>query len=151
MDAARIVAHARRMPAPILAPLLALAFWTHLMWAFMYATRLPAMRVAKMTPDSNAPRGEQMAQLPARVRWKADNYNHLMEQPTVFYAVALASALIAPADDLAVTLAWAYVGLRVAHSLVQTLVNHIPARFVLFALSSLVLIALTIRAAAGLV
>ena len=71
--------------------------------------------------------------------------------PKRLLGLVLASALIAPADDLAVTLAWAYVGLRVAHSLVQTLVNHIPARFVLFALSSLVLIALTMRAAAGLV
>src|SRR3546814_10551434 len=31
--------------------------------------------------------------LPAEVQWKAHNYNHLMEQPTVFYAVAIALAV----------------------------------------------------------
>lgn len=117
------------------------------MWAWMYATRLPAIGASKMKLDPNAPRGEQMATLPSRVRWKADNYNHLMEQPTVFYAVALATALIAPADHVAVILAWIYVGLRVAHSLLQSLVNVIPLRFALFALSSIALIVLTVRTA----
>lgn len=135
------------MPAPILASVLALALWTHVVWAWMYATRLPAVAASKMKLDPNAPRGEQMATLPARVRWKADNYNHLMEQPTVFYAVALATALAAPTDGVAVILAWVYVALRVVHSLLQALVNIIPLRFALFALSSLVLIALTVRSA----
>ncbi len=135
------------MPAPILASVLALALWTHVVWAWMYATRLPAVAASKMKLDPNAPRGEQMATLPARVRWKADNYNHLMEQPTVFYAVALSTALAAPTDGVAVILAWVYVALRVVHSLLQALVNTIPLRFALFALSSLVLIALTVRSA----
>jgi len=135
------------MPAPILASVLALALWTHVVWAWMYATRLPAVAASKMKLDPNAPRGEQMATLPARVRWKADNYNHLMEQPTVFYAVALSTALAAPTDGVAVILAWVYVALRVVHSLLQALVNIIPLRFALFALSSLVLIALTVRSA----
>ena len=117
------------------------------MWSWMYVTRIPAIGASKMKLDPNAPRGEQMATLPPRVRWKADNYNHLMEQPTVFYAVALATALIAPADQVAVTIAWVYVGLRVVHSLLQSLVNVIPLRFVLFALSSIALIVLTVRAA----
>ena len=117
------------------------------MWAWLYVTRLPAIRGSKMKLDPNAPRGEQMATLPPRVRWKADNYNHLMEQPTVFYAVALSTALAAPTDGVAVILAWVYVALRVVHSLLQALVNIIPLRFALFALSSLVLIALTVRSA----
>ena len=131
----------------MLAPVLALALWTHLIWAWMYATRLPAMRKAKMRPDSLAPRGEQMSQLPPEVRWKADNYNHLMEQPTVFYAVAISLAVLGDASSITLSLGWAYVALRVLHSLVQTLVNKIELRFALFALSSLVLIAMTVRAA----
>ena len=131
----------------MLAPVLALALWTHLIWAWMYATRLPAMRKAKMRPDSLAPRGEQMSQLPPEVRWKADNYNHLMEQPTVFYAVAISLAVLGDASWITLSLGWAYVALRVLHSLVQTLVNKIELRFALFALSSLVLIAMTVRAA----
>jgi len=130
----------------LLVPVVALAAWTFVMWFWMYATRLPAIRAARMALDSNAPRGEQMATLPPRVRWKADNYNHLFEQPTLFYAVGVVVALV---DDAArgpsLYLAWGYVLLRVAHSLLQSLVNKIELRFVLFALSSLVLLALTVR------
>lgn len=130
----------------LLLPALALIAWTFVMWLWMYATRLPAMRRARMRPDRVAPRGEQMAQLPAEVRWKADNYNHLFEMPTVFYPTVLTLALLGPAQTTDLVLAWAYVGLRVAHSLVQALVNIIELRFVLFVLSSLVLLALVVRA-----
>lgn len=120
------------------------------MWAWMYATRLPAMRAARMKPDPTMPRGEQMALLPARVRWKADNYNHLMEQPTVFYPVALVLVLVSIDPTIDAALAWTYVALRVVHSLVQALVNKIEVRFVLFVLSSLVLIAMISRAGLAL-
>ena len=133
----------------LLAPIVALVAWTHVMWAWMYATRIPAMRRARMRLDPEAPRGAQMASLPAKVRWKADNYNHLMEQPTLFYAIALVLALVEP-DATNRWMAWTYVGLRVLHSLVQALINKIEVRFALFALSSLVLIALTVRAALAL-
>ena len=104
-----------------------------------------------MRLDPLAPRGEQMATLPARVRWKADNYNHLMEQPTQFYAVALALAVLGDASAWSLGLAWAYVLLRVVHSLWQVLVNVIEVRFALFSLSSLVLFALVVRAGLQLV
>jgi hypothetical protein len=100
----------------------------------------------RMRLDPLAPRGEQMATLPARVRWKADNYNHLMEQPTQFYAVALALAVLGDASPWSVGLAWTYVLLRVVHSLWQVLVNTIQVRFALFSVSSLVLFALIFRA-----
>ena len=134
-------------PNPMIAPVVALAVWTTVIWFWMYATRIPAIVGARMRLDPQAPRGEQMATLPARVRWKADNYNHLMEQPTQFYAVALALALLGDASAWSVGLAWAYVGLRVAHSLWQVLVNNIQVRFALFSISSLVLFALVFRAA----
>jgi len=128
---------------PMLGPVVALAAWTAVIWAWMYATRIPAIVGARMRLDPQAPRGEQMATLPARVRWKADNYNHLMEQPTHFYAVALALAMLGDASAWSVGLAWTYVALRVVHSLWQVLVNNIQVRFALFATSSLVLFALT--------
>ncbi|MFI5306107.1 MAG: MAPEG family protein [Polyangiales bacterium] len=131
---------------PIIAPVVALAVWTHVMWAWMYVTRVPAIRSSKMVLDPTAPRGEQMASLPAKVRWKADNYNHLMEQPTVFYAVALALAVLGQGAGTNATLAWVYVALRVVHSVLQATVNKIEIRFALFAVSSLVLIALTLNA-----
>jgi hypothetical protein len=135
------------LPSPIIAPIIALAVWTHVMWAWMYVTRIPAIRATRMVLDPNAPRGEQMATLPAHVRWKADNYNHLMEQPTVFYAVALSLAVLGEGSGTNATLAWVYFGTRVVHSLVQATWNKIEVRFALFFLSSLVLIALTVNAA----
>lgn len=117
------------------------------MWVWMYATRIPAIFAAKLKLDPNVPKGELMATLPPRVRWKADNYNHLFEQPTVFYAVALALAVIGSGDGANAVLAWVYVGLRVAHSLLQALWNNINARFALFTLSALTLMALTFNAA----
>ena len=132
---------------PMLGPVIALVLWSFFIWAWMYATRIPAIVKSKMRLDPQAPRGEQMNQLPANVRWKADNYNHLMEQPTLFYAVALALAVLGDTSSLSLNLAWAYVGLRVVHSLIQALINIIQLRFALFFISSLVLLALSIRAA----
>jgi len=88
-----------------------------------------------------------MNELSPRVRWKADNYNHLFEMPTLFYAVTLSLALLGDFSQLSLALAWAYVGLRVVHSVWQATINIIVPRFALFALSSLVLLALSIRAA----
>jgi hypothetical protein len=135
------------MNTPILTPVVMLAAWSMVMWAWMYVTRLPAIRRAKMRLDPNAPRGEQMATLPPRVRWKADNYNHLMEQPTVFYAVGITLALLGHGDGWAMRLAWTYFALRVVHSLVQALWNRIEVRFSLFVFSSLVLIGMVAIAA----
>ena len=131
----------------ILAPVTALLILSCIMWAWMYITRIPAVSKAGMTLDPNLPKGVQMAELPARVRGKADNYKHLLEQPTLFYAVAFTLALLGAGDGLNLSLAWAYVALRVVHSLHQALWNKIEIRFVLFLLSSLVLVALVIRAA----
>lgn len=133
--------------SPMLAPVIALVIWSGIIWAWMYATRIPAILGARMVLDSMMPRGEQMAQLPASVRWKADNYNHLMEIPTLFYAVAISLAVLGDNSSTSLMLAWGFVILRIVHSLIQTLWNHIPTRFALFFISSLVLFALTYKAA----
>jgi hypothetical protein len=120
------------------------------MWFWMYATRIPAIFAAKIRLDARIPKGEMLAALPPRVRWKADNYNHLFEQPTVFYAVTLSLALMGAGGGANATLAWIYFGLRVAHSLLQALWNNINARFTVFALSNFALLALTFNAACAL-
>ena len=134
------------MPAStdILAPVTALLLLTAVVWAWMYATRIPAIAKMGIKLDPALPKGQQMSELPPSVRWKADNYNHLLEQPTMFYAVALTLALLGAGVGLNVTLAWTYVGLRVVHSLVQNTINRVMVRFSIFALSSLVLVALTV-------
>ena len=134
----------------IIQPVVALVTWSMVMWVWMYITRIPAIQASKMRLDPNAPHGEQMATLPAKVRWKADNYNHLMEQPTVFYAVAISLALLGEGNGANVTFAWAYVVLRVLHSLLQALINKIEIRFVLFFLSNIPLFALTYNAITAL-
>lgn len=135
------------MSTALLAPVIALVLWTHVMWLWMYATRLPAIQKQQLTLDPGVPPKELMNRLPAEVRWKADNYNHLFEAPTLFYAVALALAILGDTSGPSLALAWGYVGLRVVHSVWQSLFNVIEVRFGLFLLSSLVLIALTVRAA----
>jgi hypothetical protein len=110
---------------PLLLPAIALAAWTFVMWAWMYVTRIPAIRRAGMKLDPTVPRGEQMATLPAEVRWKADNYNHLFEQPTIFYPVGIIAALLPGSGSTDLALAWTYVALRVVHSVFQATINWI--------------------------
>ncbi|WP_430461463.1 MAPEG family protein [Thalassolituus sp. LLYu03] len=133
----------------LLGPVLALILWTMVMWLWMYATRLPAIRAAGIKPDPNAPSGQQMSALPARVRWKADNYNHLLEQPTLFYALVVALVLLNVNSQAALFLAWGYVFLRVIHSLIQALINKIEFRFLVFVLSNIPLLGLIYIAVAA--
>ena len=137
------------MGHPLLQPVVALLAWSAIMFLWMYATRIPAMNAAKVDPDRivRDPDAKLDRLLPPEVQWKAHNYNHLHEAPTVFYAIAIVLAIVGPGDGLNAWLGWAYVALRVVHSLVQATVNKVIARFALFALSSLVLLALIVHAA----
>lgn len=133
----------------ILQPVVALLAWTMVMWVWMYATRIPAMLKAGIDAKGmvGSTGASLRAQLPENVSWKADNYNHLHEAPTLFYAVAIVLAIIGQGDGFNTVLAWAYVILRVLHSIVQATVNRVALRFALFALSSLALMALILHAA----
>lgn len=129
----------------LLAPVLALVLWTLVIWIWMYATRIPAMQKAGIDPQSAA--RARSLDLPPQVMQIADNYNHLLEQPTIFYATAIAAQIAGQADLANMVLAWTYVGTRVVHSLVQCTVNIVVWRFAIFTLSTLVLAALAIRTA----
>lgn len=131
----------------ILQPVVALLAWTMVMWVWMYATRIPAMNKAGIKPDDARNTGALASLLPEQVQWKANNYNHLHEAPTLFYAVAIVLAIIGQGDGLNTIIAWAYVGLRVAHSIVQATINRVAIRFGIYALSSLALMALILHAA----
>lgn len=137
------------MHSEILRPVVALVAWSLVMLTWALATRFPAMRRAGIdirtltgTVGADANRA-----LPAKAQWKAHNYNHLMEQPTLFYAIAIVLALSGAGDGLNAWIAWAYVVLRIAHSLVQATVNRVSTRFALFAASTLMLVPLTLHAA----
>jgi hypothetical protein len=131
----------------LFAPVVALVLWSLVMCTWLYATRIPAITGRKIVYDPHRPAEEFHAQLPAEVRWKADNYNNLMEQPTLFYAVTITLALLGADNGLNTGLAWLYVAMRVAHSLVQATINVVMLRFTVFMAATLVLLAMAIRAA----
>ena len=135
--------------ADILKPLAVLAMWTMVMWVWMYATRIPAINKLPKPTEPGADQGWTGAMLegliPREIQWKAHNYNHLHEAPTVFYAVALALAMIGAGEGMNATIAWAYVAIRIVHSIYQATINKVMPRFVLFSLSSLCLIALCLH------
>jgi len=132
------------MNSSMIAPVMALVGWSLVMWVWMYVRRIPAMQKAGVKPqDARFPGSLDI--LPDGARAAADNYNHLMEQPTIFYAAALAIQVAGHADGMAVHFAWVYVGLRVLHSLLQVSLNLVPVRFLLFVASTGVLAAMVVR------
>jgi hypothetical protein len=135
--------------SPIFAPIVALVAWTLLIMFWMVVTRLAAMRRKGISLKGRVGgRGGVALEgvVEDEVMWKAHNYMHLVEQPTLFYAIALVLAVGHAGGGYSAILAWAYVGLRIAHSLVQTTVNIVVYRFLLWMLASLALIGLVIQA-----
>ncbi|HEX8226058.1 MAG TPA: MAPEG family protein [Allosphingosinicella sp.] len=135
--------------SPILAPVVALVAWTLLIMFWMVVSRFAAMKRKGISLKGRVG-GRGGAQLEGvvedEVMWKAHNYMHLVEQPTLFYAIAMVLAVGHAGGGYSEILAWAYVALRVVHSLVQTTVNVVAYRFVLWMLASLALVGLVIQA-----
>jgi len=140
--------------SPLLGPIVALVAWTLIVMVWMMAARGGQFRKLGITLD-NIPDGARGTDFEGRgdpkAQWKSHNYNHLMEQPTIFYAIVFALILMGFDHRINVWLAWGYVGLRIAHSLVQATVNKVSVRFTLWLLSSFCLIGLTVHAAARLI
>jgi hypothetical protein len=128
----------------LLTPVLALIAWTLIVWLWMLGTRIPAMQAARIRPQ-DAQFTSALSVLPPRARGVADNYNHLMEQPTIFYAMVFYIVLAGHTDQIHIWLAWIYVALRIVHSLIQNTVNIVTFRFAVFALSTLALAAMAVR------
>ncbi len=137
------------MHSQILGPVVALVAWSLIILLWVVVTRLPALKQVGI--DIGTVRGGKPGGLdgvlPESTQWKAHNYIHLMEQPTLFYAICLSLAVLGAGDGLNAQLAWAYTGLRIVHSLIQTTSNVVKYRFAVFFLSTLALMALTLHAA----
>lgn len=128
-----------------LTPVLALIIWTLLIWILMYARRLPAMQAAKIHPETaKSPDGKWKEELPLSVQASAHNYNHLLEQPTIFYALMFYVTLTAQMSTPIYYAAWGYVILRVLHSFIQVSCGKVILRFGVFSLSTLVLIGMVV-------
>ena len=117
-----------------------------LVWAVI--ARMPALKKAGI--DLGAARGGRPGGLDGVVdenaQWKMHNYIHLVEQPVLFYAICGVLALAEAGGGFNAQLAWAYVALRMLHSLIQALVNVILLRFAVFMVASGVLVVLAVRA-----
>ena len=137
--------------SPLLGPVVALVAWSLVMYVWLYVARIGAMRRAGLSAKGMRGTRGLDGIIPDKANWPAHNYSHLMEQPTIFYAIVLALVLMGFDHPINVYLAWAYVGLRIVHSLIQATVNIVIIRFAVFTLSSLCLIALTIHAAIYLI
>jgi len=138
--------------SPIFAPAIVLVLWSLVMLGWLAITRLPAM--AKAGVDLTNVVGARGANLegvvPDKVNWKSHNYTHLMEQPTLFYVTVVILGVIGQGDGLNLSLAWAYVILRILHSIVQATWNRVAVRFTLFCLATAALLMLAVHAAIAL-
>ena len=136
--------------SPLLAPIVALVAWTLVVMVWMAFTRLPAMKKAGIDVTKLVGgRGQNLeGVIPDRVQWKSHNYTHLLEQPTIFYAIVLTLAMMGMNQPINVYLAWGYVVLRILHSMIQCTSNIVRFRFPLFGLASLCLLGLTVHAGA---
>jgi hypothetical protein len=138
--------------SPIFAPAIVLVLWSLVMLGWLAITRLPAMAKAgiQLTTVVGSRGVNLEGVLPDRINWKAHNYAHLMEQPTLFYATVIILGVTGQGDGLNLQLAWAYVVLRIVHSIVQATWNRVAVRFTLFSLATVALLALALRAAMSL-
>jgi hypothetical protein len=137
--------------SPLLGPIVALVAWSLVMYVWLYIARIGAMRRGGISAKGMRGTRGLDGIIPDKANWPAHNYSHLMEQPTIFYAIVLALVLMGFDHPINIYLAWAYVGLRVVHSLIQATVNIVIIRLLVFTVSSLCLIALTIHAAIFLI
>ncbi len=132
---------------PMLVPVVVLVAWSLFVMFWMAATRFGAMRRHGIDlKGARGSRGQNLeGVLPDEVSWKSHNYTHLMEQPTIFYAIVFALVLMGASMPINWYLAWGYVIFRILHSLWQATVNVVAVRFALFLLSSFCLLGLTVH------
>lgn len=135
------------MENPILAPAAALVAWSLIMLGWLAVSRFgAAAKLGSKDPPAPGLRGQDIDPMLGKAAWKSHNYAHLMEQPTLFYATVFILHLDGAVTPMMVNIAWAYVALRVIHSLYQSLVNQVMVRFSIFVLSTLCLMVLAVHA-----
>lgn len=135
---------------PLLGPVVGLTTWTFAMEGLLYWRRIPALSKYDVTFDPATVKKQKAEKLPAFVQWPADNFNNLCEQPTQFYAILLGLTFLDIKDKTTVRTAWAYVGLRLLHSMIHVTTNNPGIRFPVFAASSVALFGLTVKAGLAL-
>ena len=131
---------------PIILPMLALVALTFTVWIYMYITRIGEMQRKKISAQKLDTRANAQGLL-TESAVVADNLKNLFEMPVLFYAALLLSMVLMIQDPLLVQLAWGFVALRIAHSLVHCTYNRVMHRFLAYATSSLLLMLIWARLA----
>ena len=130
----------------ILHPVFALAGWTFLVLLLIPFARVRSVRRREISPN-DFKYGESSA-VPPDVAIPNRNYMNLLELPMLFYVVCVLLYLTAGTTRMALFLAWAYVALRVVHSLIHLSYNHVLHRLGAFTLSNAALVSLWVIAGA---
>ena len=141
-----MVMQLQNLSSTTLPAIVVLVTWTCVMWGWMYSIRNPILLKNESLNFKTQIgfTGRQLDELlPQEAQWKAHNYNHLHEQPTLFYAIALCLTVTGHGGGWSAALAWGYVFSRIAHSLYQSLFNRAKTRFILFVIGSSFLFGLT--------
>jgi hypothetical protein len=131
------------MSTAIFYPVVALVLWTFAVFLLVPRARFRAAR-AKQVRVADFAFGES-ENVPGEARLPNRNFMNLLEMPVLFYVACLVVYVIGKVDAWSLGLAWLYVALRIAHSVIHVTYNHVIHRMRAFALSFLVLIALWIR------
>ena len=124
----------------ILLPLLGMIVLVFVVWVRLYIDRiseLRSQRIAVQDISTSRLMAERLKNTNA-----ADNFKNLFEMPVLFYVFCLTIFVTQSATSVLVGCAWLYVLLRVAHSVIHCTYNHVLHRFIVYAISSLLLFGL---------
>ena len=133
--------------AAIFGPFFATMLLTLVVWAYMYARRIPFIVGSRLTPAELATPGVLAQRSPPAVSNPSDNLKNLFEMPVLFYALSLYLFATNQVDGIYVTAAWVFAAFRVLHSAMHCTANVVIVRFWLYAISALALWFMLIRAA----
>ena len=131
------------MAPPILWPTFVLVALIWLVWLWLFVARTAHMRRSPPDADSFAS-GAAATRYFEPVEMPANNLRNLFEMPVLYFALVPLLLLTHQAGRAQLALAWAFVLLRVGHSLVQIAVKRVPLRFLVYLLSCVALLAMWI-------
>jgi hypothetical protein len=130
-------------PAQILFPMAALVALTFVVLLLIPYARFKAARGRLVTADDF--RFGESGRVPGHVSVPNRNLMNLLELPVLFYVACLTLYVTRTVDQTSLYLAWLYVALRAAHSLVHLTYNKVFHRLGVYAASNVVLLMIWIR------
>ena len=129
-------------------PALAMVVLTIAVWLRLFVTRIGEMKRERIHPQAVATSAMAAARLTDTRA--ADNFRNLFELPVLFYVALVVAALTSQVNAVTLSLAWVFVVLRIAHSVIHCGYNKVMHRFRAYLLSGFALWALWGMLAVGL-